>query len=194
MDRGIYRWWFFGVLVTSVIDNVHGNSAPSEWIKAKLESINHPISSAIDIASGAGRHSLLLADKAPSVTAVDRNPELFEYFENTPVRFQCLDLEKEDWPMNGDTFDVVLVSNYLYRPHLSSLIGLVGPNGYLIYETFGIGNERFGKPSNPHFLLRPEELEGSVGNGFMILDEFFGEVTTPQPAVRARLFAQRVES
>ena len=177
-----------------MIGNNHGNSAPSEWIKAKLESIDHPIRFAIDIASGSGRHASLLADKVPSVTAVDRNAKLFRYFENTPVCFQCLDLEKEDWPLSSNAFDVVLVSNYLYRPHLISLIDLVGPSGFLIYETFGVGNERFGKPSNPDFLLRPEELANSVGDKFVILDEFFGEVINPQPAVRARLFAQRVEA
>ena len=60
---------------------------------------------------------------------------------------------------------------------------LVGPGGFLVYETFGIGNERFGRPSNADFLLTPNELRDSVGNEFLIVDEFFGEVRDPQPAV-----------
>lgn len=177
-----------------MIDNVHGNSAPSEWIREKLQSITHPVQSAIDIASGAGRHSLLLSELCPRVTAVDRNPDLSSFFANTPVEFLCLDLEQEDWPLLGHTFDLVLVSNYLYRPNLRKIFDLVGPDGFLIYETFGVGNELFGRPSNPNFLLRPSELRDSVGGDFLIMDEFFGEIADPQPAVRGRLFGRRVSS
>ena len=126
------------------------------------------------------------------MTAVDRNPDLASFFENTSVEFLCLDLEQEDWPLVGHTFDLVLVSNYLYRPNLRKIFDLVGPAGFLIYETFGVGNELFGKPSNPNFLLRPSELRDAVGDEFLIMDEFFGEITEPQPSVRARLFGRRV--
>ena len=175
-----------------MIEKIHGSSDPSEWIKEKLQSIAHPVKSAVDVASGAGRHSVLLSDISSRVTAIDRNPELSSFFKNTSVEFLCLDLEQAHWPLVGHTFDVVLVSNYLYRPNLTNILDLVGPEGFLIYETFGAGNERFGRPSNPDFLLRPNELRDSVGDGFLIIDEFFGEVRDPEPAVRGRLFARRV--
>lgn len=177
-----------------MIENTHGSSGPSEWIREKLQAIVDPVKSAIDVASGAGRHSLLLSELCPRVTAVDRNPDLSGVFATTSVEFLCLDLEQEDWPLVGYTFDLVLVSNYLYRPNLRHVFDLVGPDGFLIYETFGIGNELFGRPSNPNFLLRPNELRDSVGDQFLILDEFFGEITDPQSAVRGRLFARRVNS
>ena len=177
-----------------MIKNIHGRSDPSEWIREKLQSIAHPVNSAIDVASGAGRYSLLLSELCPRVTAVDRNPDLSSFFVGTSVEFLCLDLEQEDWPLVGYTFDLVLVSNYLYRPNLRHLFDLVGPDGFLIYETFGIGNELFGRPSNSNFLLRPNELRDSVGDQFLILDEFFGEITDPQPAVKGRLFARRINS
>lgn len=175
-----------------MIENIHGSSDPSEWIREKLRSIMHPVESAIDVASGAGRHSLLLSDLSSRVTAVDRNPELSGFFASTSVEFLCLDLEQDDWPLVGHTFDLVLVSNYLHRPNLPNILDLVGPNGFLIYETFGIGNELFGRPSNPNFLLRPNELRDSVGDEFLIIDEFFGEIADLQTAVRGRLFARRV--
>ena len=177
-----------------MIEKIHGSSGPSEWIKEKLQSIINPITSAIDVASGAGRHSLLLSELCSSVTAVDRNPDLSNFFVNTSVEFLCLDLEQEDWPLVGHTFDLVLVSNYLYRPNLRKIFDLVGPDGFLIYETFGVGNELFGKPSNPNFLLRPGELRDSVGDEFLIMDEFFGEIAEPQLSVRGRLFGRRVSS
>lgn len=177
-----------------MIEKIHGDSGPSEWIREKLQAIAHPVQSAIDIASGAGRHSLLISELCPHVTAVDRNPDLFNFFVNTSVEFLCLDLEQEDWPLVGHTFDLVLVSNYLYRPNLRKIFDLVGPDGFLIYETFGVGNELFGRPSNPNFLLRPSELRDSLGDEFLIMDEFFGEIADPQPAVRGRLFGRRVSS
>src|SRR5207248_4921885 len=61
-------------------------------------------------------------------------------------------------PVAGRTFAVVVVTNYLWRPILGELVGSVGPGGWLLYETFTIGNERFGNPTNPDFLLRPGEL------------------------------------
>ena len=177
-----------------MIEKIHGSSYPSEWIKEKLQSIIYPVKSAIDIASGTGRHSLLLSELCSSVTAVDRNPDLSNFFVNTSVEFLCLDLEQEDWPLVGYTFDLVLVSNYLYRPNLPKIFDLVGPDGFLIYETFGVGNELFGKPSNPNFLLRSSELRDSLGDEFLIMDEFFGEIADPQRSVRGRLFGRRVSS
>jgi hypothetical protein len=56
------------------------------------------------------------------------------------------------------TFDGIVVTNYLHRPLFPRLASAAAPGGVLIYETFGVGNERFGKPSNPEFLLRPGEL------------------------------------
>jgi len=79
----------------------------------------------------------------------------------------------------------------LYRPNLRKIFDLVRPDGFLIYETFGVGNELFGKPSNPNFLLRPSELRNSLGDEFLIMDEFFGEIAEPQQSVKARLFGRR---
>ncbi|MBH96602.1 MAG: SAM-dependent methyltransferase [Gammaproteobacteria bacterium] len=173
---------------------VHRRSGPSDWIKKKLDSFGRPVRYAVDIASGAGRHSFLLSDIASDVTAVDRNLELSNFFRDTHVHFLCIDLERPTWPMEGDLYDIVLVSNYLYRPHLIDIIELVSPGGFLVYETFGNGNERFGKPSNPNFLLKPGELRRSVGDDFVIIEDFFGEVEEPQHAVKSRFFARRAEN
>ena len=68
------------------------------------------------------------------------------------------DLENGPWPLAGERFDAVVVTNYLWRPLMPSLLASLADGGVLIYETFALGNEAFGRPSNPDFLLRPGEL------------------------------------
>ena len=68
------------------------------------------------------------------------------------------DIEDGPWPFSGQTFDVVLVTNYLWRPLMPRILECLKPEGLLIYETFALGHEKFGKPSRPDFLLKPGEL------------------------------------
>jgi hypothetical protein len=56
----------------------------------------------------------------------------------------------------------VVVTNYLHRPILPDLVEAVAPGGVLIYETYARGQERFGRPSRPEFLLKPGELLEAV--------------------------------
>lgn len=164
---------------------------PSAWISQHANTLTP--GSVIDIAAGSGRHAFLFADLGFQVTAVDINPEVAAMYSDTSIAFENLDLEGSQWPLCGQQFDVVLVSNYLYRPHLPALIQLVAPEGHLLYETFGLGNERYGKPSNPNFLLKQHELASALGSQFLILDERFEAVTDPTPAVRAGIFARRLK-
>ena len=68
------------------------------------------------------------------------------------------DIETGPWPFTGQRFDAVVVTNYLWRARLADIVASVAPGGVLLYETFGAGNERVGKPSRPDFLLQPGEL------------------------------------
>ena len=54
-----------------------------------------------------------------------------------------------------------MVTNYLWRPLLPTIVQSVAPGGVLVYETFAAGNETVGKPSRPDFLLQPGELLGA---------------------------------
>jgi len=69
-----------------------------------------------------------------------------------------IDLETDDSSQLGDDYDGIIVTNYLHRPLLPAIARALAPGGVLIYETFARGNERFGRPCNPDFLLRPGEL------------------------------------
>lgn len=149
--------------------------------------------SVLDLACGKGRHALLLAERGYRVEAVDRDAaSLAEIRAREPrIATRQADLEGGPWPYHGSAFDGIVVTNYLYRPLLPMLLNALEVNGVLIYETFMVGNERFGKPSNPAFLLRPGELLEVVKRRLTVVAFEQGEVTLPRPAVVQRLCATR---
>ena len=118
------------------------------------------------------------------VVALDREIQIIP-----GARFIKTDLENgSPWPLAGEQFEGIVVTNYLYRPLFSKLLESLAPGGVLLYETFMLGNERFGKPSNPEFLLRPGELlEAFKGLTVTAFEE--GEVNEPKPAKIQRLCA-----
>jgi SAM-dependent methyltransferase len=125
---------------------------PSEWVVRWAPLVTHgPV---LDVASGPGRHARLFAERGLDVVAVDRDEQVIP-----GVRFVKADLEDgSPWPFAGQRFGGIVVTNYLYRPLLPQLSDALDEGGVLIYETFMVGNERYGKPSNPDLLLRPGEL------------------------------------
>jgi SAM-dependent methyltransferase len=111
----------------------------------------------LDVACGSGRHLRWLQSQGFAVTGVDRDAAAVEPLRDLG-RVIVADIENAPWPFDGETFDAVIVTNYLWRPLLATIVASVAPGGVLIYETFAAGNEAFGKPSNPDFLLHPGEL------------------------------------
>jgi SAM-dependent methyltransferase len=135
---------------------MHGTENPSAWVQRWAHLIA-PGSTVLDVACGAGRHMRYLAARGHHVTGVDRNPEAVAFAQASgPVI--CADIENDPWPFVGHTFGCVVVTHYLWRSLLPTLVGSVAPGGVLIYETFAAGNESVGKPSRPDFLLQPGEL------------------------------------
>jgi SAM-dependent methyltransferase len=140
----------------------------------------------LDVACGGGRHARFFRDRGLEVLAVDRAP-----VELQGIRFVKADLENGDpWPFAGQRFGGIVVTNYLYRPLFPQLVSSLAEGGVLVYETFMMGNERFGKPSNPEFLLRPGELR----EAFKELQELGfeeGEFEKPKRAMIQRICALR---
>jgi len=135
---------------------MHGTETPSAWVQRWAHLIE-PGSAVLDVACGAGRHMRYLAARGHHVTGVDRNPEAVAMAEASGTVI-CADIENGPWPFAGQTFDCVVVTHYLWRSLLPTLVASVAPGGVLIYETFAAGNESVGKPSRPDFLLLPGEL------------------------------------
>jgi SAM-dependent methyltransferase len=139
-------------------------SAPSPFVVEWLSGV--PTGGIIlDVACGAGRHLRHALARGHRVTGIDRDTSgLADLRDRAGATIIAADLETADgFPLTGLQFDGVIVANYLWRPILPDIVAAVGPSGLLIYETFAVGNERHGRPSNPHFLLRPNELLEHVG-------------------------------
>src|SRR5437868_9882310 len=123
-----------------------------------------------------------------AVTAVDRDLTALQPLAGSRCEVRAIDLETgEPWQLGG-SYDGVLIANYLHRPLLPELATALAPGGVLIYETFATGNERFGRPSNPDFLLSPGELLDAFAALTVIAFEQ-GEVATPRSAVIQRIAA-----
>lgn len=162
----------------------HGIVAPSDWVVRWAPLLTAgPV---LDLACGAGRHACYFAQRGLEVVAVDREAQ-----DIPGVRFLQADLEDgSPWPLAGERFAGIVVANYLHRPLFPPLLDALAPGGVLIYETFMLGNERYGKPSNPAFLLRPGELWEAFGSLQVIAFEQ-GAAAQPRPAMTQRLCAVR---
>ena len=163
------------------------SAPPSTWVRRFLPLIR-PGGLVLDLAAGSGRHSRLLRDSGFVVCAVDRDVSALLPLAGMRCEVRQIDLETgAAWPL-GEGYDGIVVTNYLHRPLLSAIGPALAPGGVLIYETFALGNERFGRPRNPDFLLRPGELLGAFAMLTVIAFEQ-GEITSPCPAVIQRIAA-----
>ncbi|MES2186025.1 MAG: methyltransferase domain-containing protein [Pseudomonadota bacterium] len=131
-------------------------SPPSDWI-VRWAPLLPPGSSVLDLACGSGRHFRWLQAHGFAVTGVDRDGAALAglaAFGETVLA----DLENAPWPLAGRQFTAVVVTHYLFRPLLPTMVASVAPGGLLLYETFAAGQETVGRPSRPDFLLQPGEL------------------------------------
>ena len=168
------------------------SDAHSPWIQRFLPLVAAG-GTALDLACGRGRHAELLAQRGLRVTAVDRDGVALAAVAARVPGAELLeaDLEGGPWPFAARRFDAIVVANYLHRPLLPLLIDSLSAGGVLIYETFMVGNARFGKPSSPQFLLRHDELLDVVRGTLSVVAFEQGEVALPRPAVVQRLCAMR---
>lgn len=167
----------------------HGTLPPSPWVVRHL-SLVPAEGDVLDVAAGAGRHTRLFLDRGHPVVAVDRDTAKLADLAGHPLAtILTADLEGGTWPFGGRRFAGIVVTNYLHRPLLPTLVGALAPGGALIYETFAMGNERFGKPSNPDFLLKPGELLEAVRGRLRVVAYEDIQVDSPKPAMVQRIAA-----
>lgn len=166
-------------------------SGPSAWL---LRWLGRPGGSArlLDFASGAGRHVRPAVAAGYRVLAADRDAGALDLAASGGAQIIKADLEGERWPFADQRFEVVVMSRYLHRERLALLLALVEPGGRFIGETFARGNERWGRPRNPDFLLEPDELfHACRRSGLVVLAFEQGATVEPGPAVIQRVAAIR---
>ena len=168
---------------------LHPEERPSEWVRrfAPLVAADARV---LDLACGAGRHTRFFADRGCRVVAIDREPR----FDNAlasraEVDVRRADLEQGDWPLAGEGFDAVVVTNYLHRPLFPHILAALAPGGVVVYETFALGNAAFGRPGNREFLLAPRELLDVFGSELRVIAFEDGYTETPRPAMVQRIAA-----
>ncbi len=164
---------------------------PSSWI-VKFAPLVKSQGHVLDLACGSGRHAKWLAQQGYKVHALDRDPIAIASMQGIDgIHTQLIDLETAEPPSFEHTYDGIIVSRYLHRPLLTTLPAILKPGGVLIYETFMRGNELYGKPSNPDFLLMPDELLNTYSPLLNVLSFDQGEVQEPKPAMLQRICAQK---
>lgn len=163
--------------------------APSLWV-TKHAALIKSGGRVLDLACGSSRHAIWLVQQGYQVDAIDRDALAVASMSNiNNVHVHIADLEAAEAYTFNHQYDGIIVSRYLYRPLLKTLAAILNPGGVLIYETFMLGNERLGKPSNPHFLLRQDELLEVYSPALNIIAFEQGEVSQPKPAVMQRICA-----
>lgn len=175
---------------------MHGTEAPSPWVQRWSHLVPEG-ARVLDVACGAGRHLRWFADRGHAVTGVDRDAQALSVAGGLagPGHAKALELVQADiengpWPFAARRFGAVVVTNYLWRALLPTLVDSVAPGGVWIYETFALGQETIGKPSRPDFLLRPGELLQACGSQLRVVAYEDGFLPDP-PRFVQRIVAVR---
>ncbi len=179
--------------MSAAVIDPHTLAAPSPWV-ARWAAELPAGASVLDVACGSGRHARWLAVRGLRVTGVDRDAGALAGLAGVAETIVA-DIEGGPWPLlAGAAFDAVVVTNYLHRPLWPQLLAAVAPGGRLIYETFAVGNETVGKPSNPAFLLAPGELLDAVRGQLRVVGYEDGFLASPREAYVQRICAVREQA
>lgn len=174
-------------------DTISPSDIISPWVQRFAPLM--PSGEVLDLACGTGRHARHLASLGHEVLALDRDADALALAAGPGIATAQFDLEEgAPWPFAVGRFAGLVVTNYLHRPLLDAMLASLAPDGVLIYETFALGNEQFGKPSNPDFLLLPGELLAlAAAHGLRVVAFEEGVLRAPKPAMVQRLCAVKQE-
>lgn len=175
--------------MTADIGTQYTELAPSPWV-IRFSSLIPAHGRILDVACGSGRHARYFASAGHTVDAVDIDLSGLKQLP-VGVHLRQADIEGMPWPYPGEQFAGVIVTNYLHRPLLPTLIASVASGGALIYETFAAGNEEFGRPARADFLLQREELLDAVRGQLRVVAFEDVYVNAPKPAMVQRIAAVR---
>ncbi|WNC73090.1 methyltransferase domain-containing protein [Thalassotalea psychrophila] len=166
------------------IDTVEPHSSLLTEYLAEVKKLSTELS-VLDLACGSGRNGLYLASNDISVTFADRNKMSLDKISDTSVNsvpsgkteLWQVDFEDENTsPLSDKCFSAVIVYRYLHRPLFESIKTSIQPGGLVIYETFTTEHPQFGRPKNPNFLLKHNELLQQF-SGWEVLHYFEGIVS-----------------
>jgi len=165
------------------IDKMH----VSQWV-SKYVSLIEAGGEVLDVACGEGRHTRLLFSRGYKTVAVDKTLSgVKDLKDNAQIHQIQADLELGEWPFTSNCFAGIIVTNYLHRPLFPCLIDSLARGGVLVYETFAAGNEKYGRPHNPDYLLQENELLQAFAPHLDVIAFEQSAESQPSPGVRQRI-------
>jgi 2-polyprenyl-3-methyl-5-hydroxy-6-metoxy-1,4-benzoquinol methylase len=142
-------------------DNHENSHAPAQFLVDNIDFL--PRGRVLDIAMGTGRNAIYLSKMGFEVEGIDISPEAItlaiESAEEVGVtiKAQVADLKK-DFHIKVGAYDVIICFNYLQRSLATEMKNGLRRGGMIVYETYIIDQAQFGKPKNPDYLLKHNEL------------------------------------
>ena len=172
LDGGIGRWP--GPLAAGLNGQHHTHQliAPTPWLVDNFRSL--PKGLALDIAMGNGRNAIFLATRGFDVDGVDVDPDVVAQARATarrfhaPIRAIIGNVEDGTHIIPLETYDAIVVFNFLHRPLFRDIKDGLKPGGVVVFQTYLEEQLRFGAPRNPAHLLKAGEL-AQVFSEFEIL-------------------------
>ncbi len=170
------------------------SAPPSPWVR-RFAPLAPRGARILDLACGHGRNGRMFLDHGCRVLFLDINiSSVADLASRGGAWIIAADLETEaGLPLLPGRFDMVVATSYLWRPLLPELPRLLAPGGFLLYETFARGNERFGRPRNPDYLLEEGELRRAFGRGMTLIAYEHGLRPDPAAILQRVVFRAPVE-
>jgi SAM-dependent methyltransferase len=137
------------------------SSQPSEFLVENIELLVR--GRVLDVAMGSGRNAVYLARAGFEVEGVDISAEAVDSARqlaqenNAVILAEVGDLET-NFSIPADSYDDIVCFNYLQRSLIPQIKAGLKTNGIVVYETFIVDQAQFGRPRNPDFLLKHNEL------------------------------------
>ncbi len=135
---------------------------PSEFLRENRDALPRR-GLALDLAAGAGRNSLFLAECGLEVIALDISElalqKCVEFARERKLTVAAAAVDLKCFNIPPDSFDCIVNFNYLQRDLAPQIIAGLRAGGLLIFESMTAEHLRWKPDFNADFLLRPGELK-----------------------------------
>ena len=167
--------------------------APSLFLTQQMSRLSR--GKALDLAMGSGRNSIFLAMNGYEVDAIDYSSVAVEKLQSF-VKEQSLTITVKQadlttFQIPDNAYDLIINFNYLERSLIPQIKKGIKQGGMLLFETYTIEQPRYGRPRNPDYLLKPNELLSSFSDLHIIFYHERVDHSTEQPQAIASLLAEK---
>ncbi|SPD75973.1 conserved hypothetical protein [uncultured Desulfobacterium sp.] len=134
---------------------------PAQFLVANIDLL--PKGRVLDVAMGRGRNAIYLAMLGFDVEGIDISSEAVKSATEdaakagVSLKARVADLEG-GYVIEKGAYDIIICFNYLHRALIPQIKGGLRPGGMVVYETYIVDQIRFGRPKNPDYLLKHNEL------------------------------------